>query len=103
MRSGPTALDSRSHSNGLGHPGGHQVVQLRARALAASHRIPHSMRHQLQRSRQLDPGPWRQAAAPGWRYSGPGHPAIEIAIYPDIIRLATRCLRAHDTTRGAAP
>jgi hypothetical protein len=55
---------------------------------------------QLQRLRQLDPGAPRQApprAIPSWPYDGPGNPAIEIAIYPDVIRLAARTLRAGDT------
>jgi hypothetical protein len=61
---------------------------------------------QLQRLRQLDPGTWAQAAAgasPGWPDNGPGNPAIEIAIYPDVIRLATHTLRTPDTSHRAEP
>ena len=60
---------------------------------------------QLQRLRQPGPGTWHQAAPghPGWRYNGPGYPAIEIAVYPDIIRLAAHNLRAHNTSHRPAP
>jgi hypothetical protein len=61
---------------------------------------------QMQRLRQLSPGIWppdTAAANPGWRHGGIGSSAIEIAIYPDIIGLAARNLRAPDTVRGAAP
>jgi hypothetical protein len=60
---------------------------------------------QQQRLGQLDPGTLRQAArgaAPGWPDDGPGNSAIEIAIYPDVIRLAARNLRVHDPSAGAA-
>ena len=55
---------------------------------------------QRQRLRQLAPGTWQQALAgvlgvsPGRPDDGPGHPVIEIAIYPDVVRLAARSLRA---------
>jgi hypothetical protein len=47
------------------------------------------------------PGTWQQALAavlaarPGRPDHSPGHPAIEIAIYPDTVWLAARSLRAH--------
>lgn len=72
------------------------------RALSAGTWTP----RQLQRPRQLDPGTSHLAAAgatPGWRYGGPASPAIEIAIYPDIIQLAARNLRASDTSHHPAP
>jgi hypothetical protein len=53
---------------------------------------------QQQRMRQLAPGTWQQAladvlgAGPG-RPDGPGHPVVEIAIYPDVIWLAARSLQ----------
>jgi len=56
---------------------------------------------QRQRLHQLAPGTWQQALAdvlavsprpPGDR---PRHPAIEIAIYPDVVWLAARSPRAH--------
>jgi hypothetical protein len=56
---------------------------------------------QQQRLHQLDPGTWHQDTAgttPGWRYGGPASPAIEIAIYPDIIQLAARNLWAPGTS-----
>jgi hypothetical protein len=49
--------------------------------------------------RQLAPGTWQQAlagvlaATPGWQDGRPGHPVVEIAIYPDVVWLAARSLR----------
>jgi hypothetical protein len=49
---------------------------------------------QQQRMRQLAPGTWQQAlagmlaASPGRPDDHPGHPAVEIAIYPDVVWLA---------------
>jgi hypothetical protein len=60
---------------------------------------------QRQRLHQLDPGTWPQAApepGPGWQYNLSGDPVIEIAIYPDTVRLAARNLRAHETTHREA-
>ncbi len=54
---------------------------------------------QRQRLRQLAPGTWHQAladvlsASPGRPDDGPGHPVVEIAIYPDVVWLAARSLR----------
>lgn len=51
---------------------------------------------QQRRMRQLAPGTWQQALAsvlaprPGLPDDRPGHPAIEIAIYPDTVWLAAR-------------
>lgn len=62
------------------------------RALCAGAWAP----RQRQRLRQLDPTTLRQAAPgadPGWRDDGPSHPVIEIAIYPDVVRLAAHSLR----------
>jgi hypothetical protein len=62
---------------------------------------------QRQRLRQLAPGTWHQALAavlgalPGWPDDSPGHPVVEIAIYPDVIWLAARSLRAHHISQGA--
>jgi hypothetical protein len=56
---------------------------------------------QRQRLRQLAPGTWDQAlagvpgAGPGWQDDGPGYSVVEIAIYPDVVWLAARSLRAH--------
>jgi hypothetical protein len=33
----------------------------------------------------------------------PGHPVVEIAIYPDVVWLAARSLREHSASRRAAP
>jgi hypothetical protein len=63
---------------------------------------------QRQRLRQLAPGTWDQALAgvlsgsPGWPDEGPGHPVVEIAIYPDVVWLAARSLREHSTSHRAA-
>ncbi len=64
---------------------------------------------QRRRLRQLAPGTWQQALAgvlavhPGWPDDGPGHPAAEIAIYPDVVWLAARSLRPHNASHRAAP
>ena len=61
------------------------------------------------RLRQLAPRTWQQALTgvlgvrPGWPDDGPGHPAVEIAIYPDVIWLAARALRAHSASHRTAP
>jgi hypothetical protein len=66
------------------------------RALRAGTWIP----GQRQRLSQLAPGTWKQAvasvlgASPGRPDDGPGHPVVEIAIYPDVVWLAARSLRA---------
>jgi hypothetical protein len=63
---------------------------------------------QRQRLRQLAPGTWGQALAdtlggsPRRQHDDPGHPVIEIAIYPDVIWLAARSLQAHSTSHRAA-
>jgi hypothetical protein len=57
---------------------------------------------QRQRLHQLDPGTWPQAAPgpdPGWQYDLSGNLVIQIAIYPDIVRLAAHNLR--DFGRGS--
>jgi hypothetical protein len=78
----------------------------------ATHTIHRALRaggwtpRQQQRLRHLGPGTWAQAAAgasPGWQDNSPGNPAIEIAIYPDVIRLAAHALRAGDTSHPEAP
>jgi hypothetical protein len=54
---------------------------------------------QQRRLRQLAPSTWQQALAgvlavsPGRPDDAPGHPAVEIAIYPDVVWLAARSLR----------
>jgi hypothetical protein len=63
---------------------------------------------QRQRMRQLAPGTWNQALAgvlsgrPGRYHDGPGHPVVEIAIYPDVVWLAARSLREHNTSHREA-
>jgi hypothetical protein len=63
---------------------------------------------QRQRLHQLAPGTWQQALAGvlGVSPRQPGnlsaHPAIEIAIYPDVVWLAARSLRAHSGRHRAA-
>jgi hypothetical protein len=64
---------------------------------------------QQRRMRQLAPGTWQQAlagvlgASPGWPDDGPSHPVAEIAIYPDVVWLAARTLRAQPPATTAAP
>jgi hypothetical protein len=58
---------------------------------------------QRRRLRQLAPGTWQQALAgvlavsPGRPDDRPGHPAVEIAIYPGVVWLAARSLRMAST------
>jgi hypothetical protein len=60
-----------------------------------------------QRLRQLGPGTWPQplpgvvGVSPGWPDNSPVHPAVEIAIYPDVIRLAAQTVHAPDTGHRA--
>ncbi len=63
---------------------------------------------QQQRMRQLAPGTWQQALAgmlgvsPGWQDDSPGHPIVEIGIYPDVVWLAARSLRARSPSYRTA-
>jgi hypothetical protein len=63
---------------------------------------------QRQPLQQLAPGTWDQALAgvlsgrPGRSDDGPGHPVVEVAIYPGVVWLAARSLRAHGTSHRAA-
>jgi hypothetical protein len=48
---------------------------------------------------QFDPGTWPQAVpepGPGWQYNLSDNPIIEIAIYPEIVRLTAHNLRAQE-------
>jgi hypothetical protein len=55
---------------------------------------------QQRRMHQLAPGTWHQALAgvlatrAGWPDDSPSHPVVEIAIYPDVVWLASRILQA---------
>ena len=59
---------------------------------------------QRERMRQLAPGSWQQALTralsrhPGPTHDIPCHPAIEIALYPDVIWLTARILQARSTS-----
>jgi hypothetical protein len=61
---------------------------------------------QQQRLRKLAPGTWQQALAsvlavtPGRPDDQPGHAAVEIAIYPDVVWLAARALRVSSGEPG---
>ena len=64
---------------------------------------------QQRRMRHLAPSTWQQAltgvlaVTPIRPDDGPGHPAVEIAIYPDVVWLAARTLRTHNTSDPEAP
>jgi hypothetical protein len=64
---------------------------------------------QRQRLRQLAPGTWDQTlagvldASSGRADDGPGHPVVEIAIYPDVVWLTARSLQAHSASHRAPP
>jgi hypothetical protein len=63
---------------------------------------------QRQRLQQLAPGTWEQALAGvlglgrGRPDDNPGHAVVEIAIYPDVIWLAARSLKAHSASHREA-
>jgi hypothetical protein len=69
-------------------------------ALCAGTWIPGQQR----RMRHLAPGTWQQELADvlGISPRQPGRPAVEIAIYPDVVWLAARSLRAHSVRQPAA-
>jgi hypothetical protein len=97
----------RRHLAQLHH---HPSWQVEDAVSAATHAIYQALRDgtwipgQRQRMRQLAPGTWNQAlagvlgASTGRPDDGPGHPVIEIAIYPDVVWLAARSLREHNTS-----
>jgi hypothetical protein len=99
----------RRHLAQLHHHERHQVeatISAATRAIYQALRdgtwIP-GQRHRLQ---QLAPTSWEQtltsvlSASP--RQDDPGHPVVEIAIYPDVVWLAARSLREHSTSPRAA-
>ena len=90
----------------------HRWQEVQAIIGDAAHAIHSALRagawtpRQRQRLHQLDPGTWPQAApepGPSWQYHLSGNPVIEIAIYPDVIRLAAHTLKAHSASDDAAP
>jgi hypothetical protein len=102
----------RHHLAQLHH---HQQHEVEAAVSAATRAIHQALRGgiwipgQRQRMRHLAPGTWNQAlagtlgASPGRQHDGPGHPVVEIAIYPDVVWLAARSLREHTASRRDAP
>lgn len=97
----------RRHLAQLHH---HERQEVEAASSAATGAIYQALRAgtwipgQRQRLQQLAPGTWEQALAavlsadPGRHDDGPGHPVVEIAIYPEVVWLAARSLRAHSTS-----
>jgi len=63
---------------------------------------------QQRRMRQLAPGTWHQALAdvlgvsPGWPDDDLSYSVVEIAIYPDVIWLAARTLRAQSASHNGS-
>jgi hypothetical protein len=99
----------RRHLTQLHH---HRWWDVQAAISDAAHAIHSALRigawtlPQRQRLHQLDPGTWPQTApepGPGWQYDLSGNPVIQIAIYPDIIRLAAYNLHSIGTGRREAP
>jgi hypothetical protein len=91
----------------------HPPWQVEAAVSAATRAIYQALRAgiwipgQPQRLHQLAPGTWNRALASALGASparpDDGHPIVEIAIYPDVVWLAARSLRAHSTShRGAS-
>jgi hypothetical protein len=101
----------RRHLAQLHH---HRWQDVEATISAATHAIYQALRDgtwipgQRQRLEQLAPGTWERALAgvlagrPGGPDDGPGHPVVEIAIYPDVVWLTARSLRAHSASHRAA-
>jgi hypothetical protein len=79
---------------------GHQWWQVDTAVSEPTHAIHRALRAgdwtspQRQRLRQL---------GPGWPGNGPGFVAVEIAICPDVIRLAAHSLRTLETSHRAGP
>jgi hypothetical protein len=124
---GPSA---RSHDGQLDVSPFPEILRAQRRHLALAHQhdwwhvnnavsdatraIHHALRAdtwipgQRRRLRQLAPGTWNQALAgalgisPGWQDDSPSHPVIEIAIYPDVVWLAARSLRARSASYRTA-
>ena len=124
---GPSA---RSHDGQLDVSPFPEILRAQRRHLALTHQhdwwhvnnavsdatraIHHALRAdtwipgQRRRLRQLAPGTWNQALAgalgisPGWQDDSPSHPVIEIAIYPDVVWLAARSLRARSASYRTA-
>jgi hypothetical protein len=101
---GPAA---RSHDQQLDISPFPEILRAHRRHLAP-HAIYQAIRDgtwiagQQHRLNHFAPGTWQQALAAAlaprpWRPDGhPGHPAIEIAIYPDVIWIAARSLRTRN-------
>jgi hypothetical protein len=94
----------RRHLAQLHHHERHEVeaaVSTATRAICQALRAGTWIRGQRRRMQQLAPGIWEQALAAVLGAS-PGHPVVEIAIYPDVVWLAARSLRAHSTSHRAS-
>jgi len=101
----------RHHLAQLHH---HERQEVEAAVSAATRAIYQALRAgiwipgQRQRLHHLAPDTWNQALAgalggsSGGQDEGPGHPVVEIAIYPDVVWLAARSLREHGTSHRAA-
>jgi hypothetical protein len=104
----------RAHRRHLAQLHHHPRRQVEAAASAATRAIYQALRAgtwipgQRQRLQQLAPGTWQQALAgvlggsPGRHDDRPGHPVVEIAIYPDVVWLAARSLQGHIISQGEA-
>ncbi len=98
----------RRHLAQLRH---HRWWEVQAAISDAKHAIHSALRvgawtlRQRQRLHHLDPSVWPQAApepGPGWQYNPSGNLVIEIAIYPDMVRLAAHNLQVPDASHREA-
>lgn len=101
----------RRHLALLNHHQQHEVEATISTAITAVHQALRDgtwIPGQRRRMQQLAPGTWQQAlagvpgASPAQQNDSPGRSAVEIAIYPDVVWLASWSLREHGTSHRAA-
>ena len=109
-----TGPSARTHAGQLDISPFPEILRAQRRHLAQLH---HHLRQDVEAAvsnatravhQALRAGTWQQALAgvlggsPGRHDDRPGHPVVEIAIYPDVVWLAARSLQAHSASHSAA-